>query len=237
LYLPDLVRKIAVVDASTGKVVRTFQVDGEAKDLSFALTPDEKWWAHDAGPMGRTIKVRNARTGAEFRSLKGFDASVHALMFSPDGSRLFGVDRDGVLKIWAIESGREIAATKRTGIYINRIAFRPDGKRVAVVGNLSRLLAGEVRILDSKNLRDVWSLQGHTFNVTAVVFSPDGQRLATASADRTIRVWDLTAGQEVLKLNGIMDVRSLRFLSDGRRLISASTDRTIRVWDATPLPE
>ncbi|HZV08045.1 MAG TPA: protein kinase, partial [Gemmataceae bacterium] len=238
LYIPDLGRNVTVVDSATGQVIRTFQVDGEANDwLSFALTPNEKWYAHDAGPMGRAIKVRNARTGAEFRSLKGFNARVHALLFSADGSRLFGADRDGVLKIWDTESGGEIATTKLTGIYVGRMAFSPDGKHVAVVGNLSRLLTGEVRILDSESLREVWSLQGHTLNVTAVVFSPDGQRLATASADGAIRVWDLTMGQEILKLSVLSFAKSLGFNSDGRRLISASEDGTVRIWDATPLPE
>jgi WD40 repeat protein len=229
-------RTIRVVDTATSKVVRTFQVDGDVQYLCFAVTGDEKWCAHDAGPMGRAIKVRNARTGAEFRSLKGFDASVHRVLFSPDGSRLLGADENGVLKIWDIESGGEIAATKLTGIYINNLSFSPDGKHVAVVGNLSRLLTGEVRVLDADSLREAWSLQGHTLNVTDAVFSLDGQRLATASADRTIRVWDLTTGQEILKLSGIAAVISLRFVSEGRRLMSASFDRTIRVWDATPLP-
>jgi WD40 repeat protein len=136
-----------------------------------------------------------------------------------------------------LESGGEIAATKLTGIFINTFSFSPDGKRVAIVGGLSRLSTGVVRVLDADSLREVWSLHGHTRNGTAVVFSPDGQRLATASTDRTIRLWDLTTGQEILKLSGLASVTSLRFLSEGCRLMSASFDRTIRVWDGTPLSD
>jgi WD40 repeat protein len=237
LYLQDKGGQVVVVDTAAGKVIRAFEIDSDARYSAFALTPDEKWCAHVVGPMGRTIKVRNARTGAEFRSLKAFDARVYCLNFSPDGSRLVGADEEQTLKIWDIESGNEITATKLPGMSINRPAFSPDGKRVAIFGNDSRLLTGELRVLDSESLREVWSLQGHTLNVTDAVFSPDGQRLATASADRTIRVWDLRAGQEVLKLNASAIIWKLRFISDGRRLISASTDRTIRIWDATPLPE
>jgi WD40 repeat protein len=69
-------------------------------------------------------------------------------------------------------------------------------------------------------------------------FSPDGQRLATCSVDRTVRLWDLAAGQEILTLRGhTLPVHTLRFASDGNRLLSASGDRTVRVWDATPLTE
>ena len=98
-------------------------------------------------------------------------------------------------------------------------------------------MTGEVRILDAGSAREVWSLQGHTLNVTDADFSPDGRRLVTASADRTVRIWDLAVGQETLKLGGDPDVTTVRFVSGGRRLIGGSMDRTIRVWDATPLPE
>ena len=69
-------------------------------------------------------------------------------------------------------------------------------------------------------------------------FTPDGLRLATTgSFDQTVRLWDLSTGQEILKLDDAVGVDSVRFVSDGRRLIGATGDGRIRVWDATPLPE
>ena len=54
----------------------------------------------------------------------------------------------------------------------------------------------------------------------------------------TVKVWDLTTGQETLTLTGhTTAVASLAFSPDGHRLITASTDMTVRIWDATPLPE
>ena len=85
--------------------------------------------------------------------------------------------------------------------------------------------------------REVWSLKGHRLPVLDVAFSPDGHRLATTSADRTVRLWDLTTGPEVLKVVDSASVDSIRFVSDGRRLIGATHDRRIRVWKATPRPE
>jgi tetratricopeptide (TPR) repeat protein len=67
----------------------------------------------------------------------------------------------------------------------------------------------------------------------AVCFSPDGHRLASASEDQTVKVWDARTGQEVLTLRGHTDVvRSVCFSPDGRRLASASADGTVKVWDA-----
>ena len=77
------------------------------------------------------------------------------------------------------------------------------------------------------------TLEGHSNSVNAVVFSSDGQRLASASYDDTIKIWDAASGQCLETLEGhSVSVNSVVFSSDGQRLASASGDRTIKIWDA-----
>ncbi len=74
------------------------------------------------------------------------------------------------------------------------------------------------------------TLEGHSEAVTALCMLPDG-RLASASRDNTIRIWDFAGGAEPLRLQGHSGpVNGLCVLSDGR-LASASDDNTIRLWD------
>ena len=67
----------------------------------------------------------------------------------------------------------------------------------------------------------------------ACAFDPDGKRIASASYDRTLRLWDAATGECLMTLRGHDDrVRACAFAPDGKRIASASYDRTLRLWDA-----
>ena len=81
--------------------------------------------------------------------------------------------------------------------------------------------------------RESLTLKGHTGEVHGVAFSPDGKWLATASGDRTVKVWDTTSGQETRTLKGHTgNVNGVAFSPDGKRLASASDDKTVKIWGA-----
>jgi WD40 repeat protein len=76
-------------------------------------------------------------------------------------------------------------------------------------------------------------LAGHAGGVTALDFSPDGRRLAVASVDRAVRIWDCETGNLTHTLRGhVRAVAAVCFSPDGRRLFSGSPDQTLRVWHA-----
>ncbi len=80
------------------------------------------------------------------------------------------------------------------------------------------------------------TLNGHANAVNALAFAPDGRTLATASTDRTVRLWDLSNRDQPRPLGAPLtghtdEVWAVAFASDGRTLATGSADRTVRLWD------
>jgi WD40 repeat protein len=95
----------------------------------------------------------------------------------------------------------------------------PDGNRV--------------RIFDAATGHELFCLEGHTDGVTSASFSPDSQRIVTASGDSTARIWNAVTGQELIRLLGHEgEVWSCSFSPAGQRVVTASADETARIWDA-----
>jgi hypothetical protein len=182
-----------------------------------------------SGSSDRTIKLWDAETGQELRTLKG-DLYVESVVFSPDGRRLAA--GGGTLKLWDAESGREIRTFNGHKGGVWSVAFSPDGRRIVSSG-----LDATIKLWDSETGQELSTLKGHAGGVRGVVFSPDGNRIVSASNDGTLKVWDAQTGQELRTLRGHTDgVTSLAFSPDGRRIASGNA-HGLKLWDAELLDE
>ena len=226
-------------DAATGKLRRRFG-DLTGAVASVAISPDGTRIAVGTGTTSPRAEARVtvwevASGRMSWTAVEPGAYLTNGLAFAPDGKSLaagygdyFGFfNRDlGRVKFWDVASGREIGSLPVAIGGVSRLAYAPDGKRVAVAGT------GVVEIWDVAAQSKVRVLRGHDRWVLGLAFSPDGTRLATGGWDRTIRLWDATTGAEQRTMFGhdgfILDVA---FSPDGRRLASASEDRSVRLWE------
>jgi WD40 repeat protein len=82
------------------------------------------------------------------------------------------------------------------------------------------------------DLEKSYKFEGHTDTINSVCFSPDGSYVLSGSDDRTLRLWEIASGKEIMKFEGhIDDVTSVCFSPDGCYVLSGSLDCTIRLWE------
>ncbi len=159
------------------------------------------------------------------------------LTLAPDGRTLLVAGAGGAL-VWDLAKGKEVRTLAGAG---EQLVVAPDGKSVVTnSGALQRWDLATGRPLYADNGGD-----GHADEVTAVVFSADGKRLASGARDGTVRLWDTTAGRPLHVWRGHearrpvrvwrwekAGVQALDMTPDGRRVVSAGSEGRLKVWDA-----
>jgi WD40 repeat protein len=119
--------------------------------------------------------------------------------------------------------------------YVSALLFSPTGSLVRQ--QFQHEEPNRIKIRPAT--RDSWSaclqtLEGHSNIVSSVAFSHDSARLASASRDSTVKIWDASSGACLQTLEGHRGaVLSVTFSHDSARLASASRDSTVKIWDAT----
>jgi WD40 repeat protein len=169
-------------ETATGQEV--LALDGHGGPVhAVAFSPDGQHLA-TASEDGVT-RVWEEATGREVLALDGHGGPVHAVAFSPDGRHLATAGEDGVTRVWDAATGELTRTMRGHAGAVRGLAYSPKGQLVSVGDDKA------VRLWDPAG-QELLALRGHTGPLRAVAFSPDGHRLASASDDGTIKVWDGT---------------------------------------------
>jgi WD40 repeat protein len=203
---------------------------------AIALSPDGRTMAtggpSEADPAVRLWDVATRHLVGRPLKPAGGPSVVHAITFGPDGRTLAVAGSDGV-RIWDTAGGRQIGPPIPESGRIGAVEVSPGGRFLAAQRDMAiSFWAVAARREIGARLR----VPGHTEVVSAMAISPDGATLATAGADRTVRLFDVATRHQIgaplpVTTDGLWD--DLAFSPDGRTLATTSGDSTVRLWDVT----
>jgi WD40 repeat protein/serine/threonine protein kinase len=164
------------------------------------------------------------------------EAAVTSAQFSPDGQRVVTASMMSA-RIWDAKTGRPLTEPIKHEGVVNSAQFSPDGQRVVTAFSIETHVIGQpvgpsyARVWDANTGQPVIEPIKFQGDMISVQFSPDGQRLLTASQDA--RVWDAKTGQPLTDpFKHDAQLTSAQFSPDGQRVVTASFDGTARIWDA-----
>jgi WD40 repeat protein/uncharacterized protein YndB with AHSA1/START domain len=200
--------------------------------MSVAFRPDGRVLAQGMANGGVTF--RDLESGEILRTLKENDKALWHVAFSADGKKLAASSSDGAARIWDAESGKLILTLKHEKTQVYSSSFSPDGKYIATS------MLSYVKLWNAQTGEELKTFKGHVEKppVTRVTFSPDGQRLASASWDNHVIVWDVAEGNKVHKLGPgyggeeYSPFNAVVFSPDGKRLAASTGTNAIWLWDA-----
>jgi WD40 repeat protein len=139
---------------------------------------------------------------------------------------------DNYIRLWNPDTGNliQMIQTPAPG---STIAWNPSGKILSSGGVMDKI----VRLWDVASGKQLGVLQGHTDQLDALAWSPDGRTLASSSADRTVRLWDPASGKLLTTLKDhTAEATGLAWSPDGKQLASAGGDNTILIYSQAPQP-
>jgi WD40 repeat protein/DNA-binding SARP family transcriptional activator len=220
----DLDHTAKIWNATTGDVLISLKGHTDAV-LNVAFSPDGRHLITTS--LDQEAKIWDVYTGQEELSLTGHEAGVISPAFSPDGSLIVTTSYDGTAKIWDANTGQELLSLARSGISTGA-EFSPDSAQVIIADHD----AFAARVWDITSGDQLLHLEGHTEGVNDAAFSPDGNRLVTASNDATVKVWDAADGDLIFTLFHGSAVFDVDYSADGSQVATAGQNGSIKIWDS-----
>ncbi|HEX2915392.1 MAG TPA: WD40 repeat domain-containing protein [Chloroflexia bacterium] len=243
---------VKVWEVASGKEVVT--ISGHSGPVeALAFSPDGK--SLFSASSDRTVRQWEIPSGKRLATFKGLPPDFfefYALAVSPDGQRVAAAGSGNSersyypIKVWEVKTGRELANLTGHTLPVRSLAFSPDGSQLASGGNdqtvrlwniasgqALKVMSVDTRTVNGEKARASWGLEGTNTGTVSVVFSPDGQTLATAHPNGYLRLWRVASGEE-LSVTAVQSIPGNFYIAyggDGKTIFSGHyLDSTLGRW-------
>jgi RNA polymerase sigma factor (sigma-70 family) len=212
-----------------GEVIRS---NGGKLAAQIAVSPDGKvaaWieWIHHSEPnFDPTIHVCDVATGKELHALHGHSDWVSGVRFSPDGKTLASCGREGI-RLWDAATTKNLQVIKEPQADAPAPVFSPDGRLLAFSGQSGAIVLWDLAQGKESHRWD----SGHALEFAAILFSPDGQMIASHSYSE-VRIWHTASGKQLKRFAPGNFIETIAISPSGRVVAISQRQRTER-WQAT----
>lgn len=225
---------VRLFDLATGKEVEGLNRPLQAGGVGNAvMSPDGRkllaaWIAQD--PTGQTLQIQEGSLSfwdigqnKEVWAKKAPLRDTPAIFLEPDGQHALIGGGANPLTRWELATGKLLRVWGGHKGAISALAFDSKGGLVS---------AGQDRFLIQRSGEKDKVWWGHGGPITALALASDSKQVLTASADKTLKLWDLAQGQEIRSFAGHAEsVTGAALSADGQLALSSSGDRSLKLWD------
>jgi WD40 repeat protein len=269
---------VRIWDTESGKELYKLEVPqekppGVTMPPRVVFSPDGKKLLTTTGYV--TFKIWDVESGKELRRFEGHGERTDWKIFSSDGTKLLTASHDKTARLWDVETGKELRRFEGHASELYGAVFSPNEQFIATAGG------DGARIWDAESGKELHKLEepepddarlngmDRVINkivfdlmfkrVTSVAFSPDGEKLVTASpseSDTLVRIWSVKTGKELLQMKkpeqvqvllqekrllvrgdasnfAIVYYLTVRFSPDGKKIVvSYLRPNFTQIWDA-----
>jgi WD40 repeat protein len=225
-------------DSSTGEETAVFSghdaavTNADRLIRTVMLSPDSKTLL-TYSDWDKTARIWNVELQSDSLVLLGAGHRASSVSFNSINNDVIIAAQDNTIRVLDSDTGEETREFRDDGFIFTQASYSSDGRRILAIAG------GAVDIFDVATNSRILTFSAHSEAIIAATFSPDGQRIATASVDGTAKVWDAATGRLLLSLTGFgLDqqgranwVSDVAFSPDGARIITAAYDNTAKIWD------
>ncbi|MBI3411651.1 MAG: hypothetical protein HY040_25255 [Planctomycetes bacterium] len=175
------------------------------------------------GGFDKQAHLWNLANGQKEKDYAGPTLPITSVDLSSDGKIAAG-SADKTVHVWAIGDAKLLQKVPLPAA-VQAIAFSPDGKTLA-----AGLTDNAIKLINPADGKEIKALAGHKGAVNALAYTPKGDLLWSASADKTIQSWAMPDGAPKAKFDHVGPVTHLALSKDGTRL-AAAADKSVKVWN------